>query len=104
MLALAAPIAILEFFPPASAGGYFSFFKPFLAQENNTMVLKRFVIIAAVLLPVALWAADEQPIPVSVKAPSDLQTIMAALPPEARPLGMRRAENGALYALLPNGC
>ncbi len=32
-----------------------------------------------------------------------LKAVMAALPEEARPQEMRRAENGATYALLPNG-
>jgi len=36
--------------------------------------------------------------------PESLQATMAALPEESRPQEMRRAHNGAYYALLPNGC
>ena len=36
--------------------------------------------------------------------PDSLQNVMAALTEDARPQEMRRANNGAYYALLPNGC
>jgi len=36
--------------------------------------------------------------------PDGLKAALAALPPEAAPVDTRISENGAIYALLPNGC
>ena len=64
------------------------------------------------LVHVAGWSASllgaEEPAPVAVPAPrgevpASVRAALEQLPKEARPLELRRARNGACYALLPNG-
>jgi len=43
-------------------------------------------------------------LPESAAVPAAVKSAAATLPPEARPVELRAANNGALYALLPNGC
>ncbi len=47
-----------------------------------------------------LHAGQSLPLPL----PEGLQAAMSALPPEARPRELTASANGAVYALLPNGC
>jgi zinc protease len=53
---------------------------------------------ASLLFVYASFAAEPPPVSDALKAIAD------ALPPEAKPQELRRAESGATYALLPNGC
>jgi zinc protease len=53
-------------------------------------------------LAAAVYAAENAD--VVPRVPEQVQAVMAALPAEARPQQMDAARNGAIYALLPNGC
>jgi zinc protease len=63
------------------------------------MIKRIFLSVLLFLATHFIYAAESDP-----AVPESLQNIMAALPEEARPQEMRRAHNGAYYALLPNGC
>ena len=58
----------------------------------------KLIVAASVLYAAAGFTAEVPPVSEELKA------IMAALPAEAKPQELRRAESGATYALLPNGC
>ncbi len=66
------------------------------------MRLKLALIVSVVCLACSSFALESPALPPPV--PADVLGVMDALPLESRPLEMKRALNGALYAKLRNGC
>jgi len=65
----------------------------------------RLMFIPVAFLCLALRGAESLAnVPGSAGVPAAVAAAAAALPPEARPVELKAARNGALYALLPNGC
>lgn len=71
------------------------------------MLSRRFEVAAGLACLLAAWLAAEEPKPVpsaQAAVPETVLKAFAKLPKEAQPVEWRVARNGALYALLPNGC
>src|SRR4029077_8589191 len=70
------------------------------SRAKEPLMVFRFTSLFPILGLTVSLAAGEGATPL---VPGDVTTAMNALPPEARPLRMMRAQNGAIYAKLLNG-
>jgi len=71
-------------------------------RNRRTLFL---VCVCTMLLASSALSGEPAAVPaLSPPLPPAVQAAAAALPPDARPVELKTARNGALYALLPNGC